>query len=298
MKREPKNSFFTPDPYYIPGYGGFYPQLRYQIGNTYGTATNNLLTDPSIEKSPKSVLAPLGKPQLPWDLGHPGDYQANSHQVKQLPLHSKGWADKYIPGYSGYMPLSKYQHGKTFGHLAADSRQEFLESLLKTNAKREEAEHLANCGQAMEPIRKYHLCPPMPRSRSLDLTHCERFPQMQMPYMLQRTAIPGYAGFIPRFTWNLGERFHTAVNHSLDEFERTQQLIRSPFGKGQDQFRPNYWPEVNIYNPDGIIPYYTGFVPGARWSYGLTFGDDTRENYKQGFTHGAVKQPFKQYPLI
>ncbi|KAJ1145356.1 hypothetical protein NDU88_011645 [Pleurodeles waltl] len=101
MKREPKNNFFTPDPYYIPGYSGFYPQLRYQIGSTFGTATNHLLTDPTIDKSPKSVLAPLSKPKLPWDLGRPGDYLGATSEAKQARVHTPGWADKYIPGYSG-----------------------------------------------------------------------------------------------------------------------------------------------------------------------------------------------------
>lgn len=45
-------------------YAGFYPQLRYQVGNTYGRTTAQLLTDPSVQKSPCSVLSPMSKPKF------------------------------------------------------------------------------------------------------------------------------------------------------------------------------------------------------------------------------------------
>ncbi|KAJ1145359.1 hypothetical protein NDU88_011648 [Pleurodeles waltl] len=102
----------------------------------------------------------------------------------------------------------------------------------------------------------------------------------------------GYSGFIPRFTWNIGENFRTGVKNSLNEFESAQDSaasareicykrnffavaaiscdktishsvqIRSPFGRTEDHPLLTHWPKVKIYNPDGIIPRYTGFVPG------------------------------------
>ena len=52
------------------------------MGDTYGRTTAQLLTDPSVQKSPCSVLAPVAKPKFiedfsipepptgPWELGH------------------------------------------------------------------------------------------------------------------------------------------------------------------------------------------------------------------------------------
>ncbi|NXP51097.1 F166A protein, partial [Heliornis fulica] len=40
-------------------YKGFIPQYNYQFGETFGKATHRLLTDPSIRRSPRSLLAPL-----------------------------------------------------------------------------------------------------------------------------------------------------------------------------------------------------------------------------------------------
>lgn len=48
----------------LHSYAGFYPQLRYQVGNTYGRTTAQLLTDPSVQKSPCSVLSPMSKPKF------------------------------------------------------------------------------------------------------------------------------------------------------------------------------------------------------------------------------------------
>ncbi|NXP26684.1 F166A protein, partial [Scytalopus superciliaris] len=42
-------------------YGGFVPQFNYRMGKTYGRTTHDVLTDPGVNKSPRSVLAPLDK---------------------------------------------------------------------------------------------------------------------------------------------------------------------------------------------------------------------------------------------
>lgn len=47
---KPKSKLFRPDPYYIPGYCGYCPMQKYQLGETYGKTTANILTDPSVSK--------------------------------------------------------------------------------------------------------------------------------------------------------------------------------------------------------------------------------------------------------
>ncbi|CAM5102531.1 unnamed protein product [Natator depressus] len=86
-----KHHLFTPDPHYIPGYGGFYPQIRYQIGETYGKTTSRLLTDCSVLKSPCSVLAPLVKPRFTED------FSGTKHPSNQMLDQNYN----YFPGYTG-----------------------------------------------------------------------------------------------------------------------------------------------------------------------------------------------------
>ncbi|NXQ39072.1 F166A protein, partial [Catharus fuscescens] len=40
-------------------YGGYVPQFSFRFGDTYGRITHDLLTDPTVRKSPQSLLAPL-----------------------------------------------------------------------------------------------------------------------------------------------------------------------------------------------------------------------------------------------
>ncbi|NXH87144.1 F166A protein, partial [Edolisoma coerulescens] len=40
-------------------YGGYVPQFTFRCGKTYGRATHDVLVDPTVSKSPRSVLAPL-----------------------------------------------------------------------------------------------------------------------------------------------------------------------------------------------------------------------------------------------
>merc|ERR1711970_1198035 len=54
---KPKSKLFTPDPYYIPGYCGYCPMQKYQLGETYGKTTAKILIDDSIAKSPHLVLS-------------------------------------------------------------------------------------------------------------------------------------------------------------------------------------------------------------------------------------------------
>ena len=45
---KPKSKLFTPDPYYIPGYCGYCPMQKYQLGETYGKTTAKILTDDTV----------------------------------------------------------------------------------------------------------------------------------------------------------------------------------------------------------------------------------------------------------
>lgn len=72
-------------------YAGFYPQLRYQAGNTYGCTTAKLLTDPSVQKSPCSVLSPISKPKFIEDFS----------KSKPPLIPCRDLVEPYIPHYTG-----------------------------------------------------------------------------------------------------------------------------------------------------------------------------------------------------
>lgn len=77
--------------FHTPSYAGFYPQLRYQVGNTYGRTTAQLLTDPSVQKSPCSVLSPISKPKFVEDFS----------KSQPPPVPCRDLAEPYVPHYTG-----------------------------------------------------------------------------------------------------------------------------------------------------------------------------------------------------
>lgn len=79
---------------FLCSYAGFYPQLRYQVGRTYGRTTAQLLTDPSVLKSPCSVLSPLTKPKFIEDFS----------ESKPPLIPCRDLTEPYIPHYTGGLP--------------------------------------------------------------------------------------------------------------------------------------------------------------------------------------------------
>lgn len=70
--------------------------MRYQVGNTYGRTTARLLTDPSVPKSPCSVLSPIAKPRFE-DFSKP--------KTPFIPCRDLSEPD--VPHYTGELPAHK-----------------------------------------------------------------------------------------------------------------------------------------------------------------------------------------------
>ncbi|XP_059572116.1 ciliary microtubule inner protein 2A isoform X1 [Alligator mississippiensis] len=351
MTAPQRHSLFNPEPHYIPGYGGFYPQFRYQIGETYGKTTSHLLTDPSIQKSPCSVLAPLVKPKFLKD------FSDIKHPLNQMLDRDKS----YIPGYTGFIPYQKPQVGMYFPIPAPESNpalsrlvpakeQQLLMntdtgdslSLCEKNnfipchpgirlacghgwkslscppgkqliSEQEEKKSSCDpdialaCGQekshgpchseiALACGQGWNSFPCLPRikepvrieavalpavTEAVDVSRYSQLPQLDVPNLIQRKAISGYTGFIPRFTWIMGVNYLKGVKEAMNEFDINQHTARNPMCTSNNRLPQTYWPNKRIYTNTGLIPFYTGFVPTIRNNYMLTFGNSSRKAYQK-----------------
>ncbi|KAH0615626.1 hypothetical protein JD844_005087 [Phrynosoma platyrhinos] len=72
---------------------------------------------------------------------------------------------------------------------------------------------------------------------------------------------PGYTGFVPRFTWIMGVNYLNGVKEAMTEFDRNQEMLRSPLYSFGQRLPHTYWPNTKIYSSSGLMPFYTGFVP-------------------------------------
>ncbi|XP_007895358.1 protein FAM166B isoform X2 [Callorhinchus milii] len=125
----------TPDPHYIPGYGGYCPQYKYSVGQSYGKLTSKLLTDPGIARSGRLILQPTHLPAPSIDEG-------TNHQLRSCKV---SWADQklndvMIPGYTGFIPNMEHYFSKTYTKTCKDAIRQFEREQLKIATKKRELE--------------------------------------------------------------------------------------------------------------------------------------------------------------
>ncbi|XP_006109564.1 protein FAM166A [Myotis lucifugus] len=312
MTATQKHYLFTPEPHYVPGYAGFYPQLRYQVGNTYGRTTAQLLTDPSVQKSPCSVLSPISKPKFIEDFSKP--------QPPSIPC--RDLAEPYIPHYTGLKPFKNFEVLGQFSPQLAEAEGLPGEESACWQVplppgfmpyppyppcppgRKLDAGDLGHPGLRLAygeeawttttPLREvsgqhqlYHCrrdeCPSPGHQQveTLDVARFHRLPQLDHPNLIQRKAISGYAGFIPRYAWVMGMNYQNGVTQAMDEFDKSQFMSRNPICALGKRLPRTYWPSNTIHNSQGLIPFYMGFIPYMQDHYGMTFGNSTRQAYRK-----------------
>lgn len=160
-------------------YAGFYPQLRYQVGDTYGRTTARLLTDPSVQKSPCSVLSPISKPKFIEDFSKPTPPFVPCRDL----------AEPYIPHYTGELwphhsaalplsrPLPLAHHYPLHTGLKPYKDFEILGRFSPQEGAAEGPPGMENIPRqvplpaGLMPYPPYPLCPPGGKRGSKDLGH-------------------------------------------------------------------------------------------------------------------------------
>ncbi|XP_043920233.1 protein FAM166B-like [Protopterus annectens] len=108
LPQRPEMTFSTYDPNYIPGYGGFVPKLRSQIGETYGNATLRLLTyEPG---QPKSSRLTLIEAQPKWNDYYPRHLLNRTYGQPDMSRYTEQFIDKSIKNGYFYPRSGKYYY--------------------------------------------------------------------------------------------------------------------------------------------------------------------------------------------
>ncbi|XP_033923638.1 ciliary microtubule inner protein 2A [Melopsittacus undulatus] len=297
MAASKEKSIFPSHPYHIPGYKGFIPQYSFQYGETFGRTTHRLLTDPTIARSPRTLLAPLQKlgfseekhgaqGHLP---GHPGCFpyetagatatfpdplkpELTEEELTMMHMDPKPW---HHPG--AYIPRTQVvrEYPPSVPHYPVFEGQEWLTRRCGSG----------QLGGAWAGIAPGQVTLPPLTQEPVSTNGAEEeevwLPETDLPNVILQKVITGYAGFIPRLTWCHGVNYIRSVKEAMKEFDQHQFKLRNPcysFGKRYPQ---NYWPTNRIYTSAGLIPFYMGFVPELRDTYALTYGNSTRKAYQK-----------------
>ncbi|XP_075711059.1 ciliary microtubule inner protein 2B [Rhinoderma darwinii] len=255
----------TPEPHYIPGYGGFCPQYKYNLGKTYGSLTGQLLTSPDIRHSGQLVLQSCPFPPPPRNTGALGI----SNRRKPC-LGDKKLSWSMIPGYTGFIPRAQKFFAKTYAETTRDALTDF---------QKEQNQQLSPIQEQLI-TSKYRTPLPELSKEPAHYVSPNAFQIQVSPYYMEdedphKYFISGYTGYVPRSRFLIGTGYPITTNRAMTEFSQMTLKKGSKIGDHQEPREGNRHQsnQSHIYLEQlGLLPRYTGYVPGYKFQYGHTYG--------------------------
>ncbi|XP_031746867.1 protein FAM166A-like isoform X1 [Xenopus tropicalis] len=249
--RSDKGTMMRSGSSHLPGYSGLSPQFHYQPGECMGT----LPPDPSVQRNPASSLP------HPTDPPREGHLTLSGQTVPPWPNRGAGNSVTFAKDNKG----------------PAGSQEELIGQQLDNKELTHQSIHPGTRDGIAQVPDWYQQNPgPVPLHQTFSATYRKR-PPIESPTSLQRKAITGYTGYIPRSAWSIGVGYRPRVQQCMDEFDHGQ-VLRCVTGR-EGRWKPCYWPQAHIYSPMGVLPNYTGFIPGSRDCFGETLGNTSRHLY-------------------
>lgn len=293
-----KSVLMTPDPYHTPGYGGFCPQFKYQIGNTFGKTTCRLLDDKNVASSGNLVLADI-RASAPASLKSDG----NDFRAHLLRSRTQSWGDqklieKMIPGYTGFIPRSEHYFGKRYAETCKSAITDFevdqrdydskLKNMKLTEVMQQGKQVTDEDGKPMPAIRSRYFTPLKPvASEVKPYISKSKLQQPKSPFYMangnpRKCFMSGYTGFVPRSRGQLGMGYPIITQLALNEFTDDLIRVKSEPSDGKAAKEVSMGAEGKPIYPSetGLVPHYTGHIPGQKFRFGGTFGHSTENALK------------------
>lgn len=266
----------TPQPHFIPGYTGHCPQYNYRIGKTYASLTHKLLIDPCVRHSPKILIAcsdgvetATDKPTLKEvDLIKTSERQSDA--VLKYPI---------IPGYDGFIPNLHRKIGDRFLAAATAGVAEHVQYMQRYKCE----QRLIQRGL----IKKTEI-KTMKQEKDLECkTPKETHEDTKIPYSKhtpphfmadedpQKYIKKGYDGHVPMAFKRIGEPNKELTANALREFSCDYNGRLHPQLQQIAEDKMNARSFKIYHRTTGMIPNYTGHVPGEMFKFGKTYGKNT-----------------------
>ncbi|XP_076614800.1 ciliary microtubule inner protein 2B [Chaetodon auriga] len=257
-------ALLTPEPHYIPGYTGYCPQLKFSMGKSYGKLTAEQLTSPQVKHSSRLVL-------------HTGRVPSTESDA-DLTLRGIPDADlkKMTPGYTGCIPRSQNYFACTHTESCRKALSEFYrERYAKIQRRSMDLPAVVNyTNQQCERPK-----PPLTAISDAVITYkpLKSFPPTRKPYFMDdddphKYFISGFTGHVPKSRFIVGKGYPMTTNQALIQFGKQQRSDpeSQDITGGKDS---KITPIPKIYpSSRGVVPSFTGHIPGYRFMYGRTFG--------------------------
>ena len=251
----------TPDPHYIPGYAGYCPQLKFHIGKTYAQQTAELLTNPEVRHSKHLLL-----------------YRGRVPSKSAVTLIPDSELKKTIPGYTGLIPKRQDYFGCSYAETCRKALSEsYHKERLRIQQQSAELTIIANDTNRQFERTKLPLTPIS--NKPFSYKPLKSFTPLGRPYYMddddpQKYFISGFAGHVPKTRFLIGKGYPIMTNQALIQFGEQQRSDPTSLPGRKDSTVP---PMPRIYPTKmGVVPAFTGHIPGYKFMYGQTFGKLTR----------------------
>uniref|UniRef100_A0A096M5P0 Ciliary microtubule inner protein 2B n=1 Tax=Poecilia formosa TaxID=48698 RepID=A0A096M5P0_POEFO len=258
-------SLLSPGPCYIPGYTGHCPGLRFSMGKPYGMLTAELLSQRTWH--PESDITHLSE-NIPDDVFR-----------------------KSIPGYTGFIPRSRNYYGCNYNVTCKKAQSEvYLADQVKRQQRSKRLPSINTYGSEHLEVDNFPVIftqrAKSPVTAALDKVFVyqslQPFIPPGNPYQMEddnpkKYFIPGFTGHVP-FAHNFyGKGFSITTNQALKEYGKHQRRLKA------DERDPTHLPTFYS-SKKGVIPGFTGHIPGYKFMVGGTVGRLSEVAYGKTFS--------------
>ncbi|KAK2819070.1 hypothetical protein Q5P01_024631 [Channa striata] len=269
-KYPPKISkvLMTPDPHYIPGYAGYCPQLKFQMGKSYGQLTAELLTCPEVEHSSRLVL-------------HTGHVASTDSDTGLTQRTSDSNLKKMIPGYTGFIPKRQHYFACSYSETCRKALNEFNEERRAKTQWKPTSLPVAVSDTNQHVERPKPPLTPISNNR-ISYKPSKPFLSTERPYLMEddnpyKYFISGFTGHVPKSRFLIGKSYPLTTNKALIQFGKQQRSDSISQNKpGSTSSTSRHIPRIYKSNR-GMMPSFTGHIPGYKFMYGHTFGQLSQE---------------------
>merc|ERR1712183_368536 len=266
---KPKSILMTPDPYYIPGYCGYCPMKKFQLGETYGKTTADILSNDSIAKSASLVL----KRKVMDKVSKSSRIKKQTREKKQGEPTYNIISGDMIPGYTGYIAKSEKYFGDRFAVICDHATSDIMEKneIYRNQKQNQQKKELPSLRPIKKEAARYCSSIKKPTGASPYFANNEK----------EKSFISGYTGFIPHARSRYAKGYPDETRDALIEFTKDMQNNKKVEAEPVRLVRQKVQQERNfdskvLYNGGRpLLPHYTGYLPGHKFRYALTYGNSS-----------------------
>ncbi|CAK6959377.1 protein FAM166B [Scomber scombrus] len=265
-KYAPKFSkvLLTPEPHYIPGYAGYCPQLKYNVGKSYGQLTGELLTRPEVHYSNRLL--------------HHTDHIPPAKCDPSLTLRSipESNLKNMIPGYTGFVPKRRNYFACSYSETCHKALSEFYHDKCE-KIQRKSSDLPAVVNYTNQQFKRPNAPLTAISNKAISYKPLKPFTPIGKPYFMddhnpQKYFMSGFTGHVPKSRFLIGKGYPITTNQALIQFGQQQQV--DPTSKHTPEWKDSTVPPMPTIYPSnrGVVPSFTGHIPGYQFMYGHTFG--------------------------